>query len=49
MFKTHDDVRQDQLILQLIHVMDVLCKRDGLELYLTPYRVLATGPHDGLV
>ncbi|KPI84367.1 putative PI3-kinase [Leptomonas seymouri] len=49
MYKYNDDVRQDQLIVQLIRVMDDLLQQDGLQLHLTPYRVLATGPHEGLV
>ncbi|KPA79306.1 putative PI3-kinase [Leptomonas pyrrhocoris] len=49
MFKYDDDVRQDQLIVQLLRVMDDLLQQDGLQLYLTPYRVIATGPREGLV
>lgn len=49
MYKYDDDVRQDQLIVQLIRVMDGLLQQDGLQLYLTPYRVVATGPCEGLV
>ncbi|CAM42384.1 putative phosphatidylinositol 3-kinase [Leishmania braziliensis MHOM/BR/75/M2904] len=49
MYKHDDDIRQDQLIVQLIRLMDDLLQRDGLQLYLTPYRVIATGPNEGLV
>lgn len=49
MYKYNDDIRQDQLIVQLIRLMDDLLQRDGLQLYLTPYRVIATGPNEGLV
>lgn len=49
MFKYNDDVRQDQLIAQLIQLIDDLLQHDGLQLYLTPYRVVATGPNEGLV
>lgn len=35
MIKNGDDVRQDQLILQLIRVMDHCLKRVGLDLKLT--------------
>jgi phosphatidylinositol 3-kinase len=49
MYKYDDDVRQDQLIVQLIRVMDDLLQQDGLQLYLSPYRVIATGPNEGLV
>jgi phosphatidylinositol 3-kinase len=49
MFKTGDDLRQDQLIIQLISLMDGLFKSYGLDLKLTPYRVLATSQSDGFV
>ncbi|AYU79292.1 PI3K / phosphatidylinositol 3-kinase [Leishmania donovani] len=49
MYKYNDDIRQDQLIVQLIRLMDDLLQRDGLQLYLTPYRVIATAPNEGLV
>ena len=49
MFKTGDDLRQDQLIIQLISLMDGLFKSYGLDLKLTPYRVLATSKSDGFV
>ncbi|GET89051.1 phosphatidylinositol 3-kinase, putative [Leishmania tarentolae] len=49
MYKYNDNIRQDQLIVQLICLMDDLLQRDGLQLYLTPYRVIATGPNEGLV
>jgi len=41
-FKTGDDLRQDQLIIQLITLMDKLLKKENLDLKLTPYHVLAT-------
>ena len=49
MFKIGDDVRQDQLILQMITLMDDLLKRVRLDLRLTPYRVMSTGHLEGLV
>ncbi|KAG5503544.1 hypothetical protein JKF63_05684 [Porcisia hertigi] len=49
MYKYDDNIRQEQLIVQLIRLMDELLQRDGLQLYLTPYRVMATSPHEGLV
>jgi len=48
-FKSGDDLRQDQFILQLIELMDELLKKEGLDLKLTPYRTLATSPKDGMV
>ena len=49
MYKAGDDLRQDQLILQLITLMDTLFKRYGLDLKLTPYSVLATSKDDGFI
>ncbi|CAD2219740.1 Phosphoinositide 3-kinase family, accessory domain (PIK domain)/Phosphatidylinositol 3- and 4-kinase, putative [Angomonas deanei] len=49
MFKANDNVRQDQLIVDLIAMMDVLLQKDGLEVGLSPYRVMGTGPNDGLI
>ncbi|CCW62636.1 unnamed protein product [Phytomonas sp. EM1] len=49
MFKLNDDVRQDQLVLQLIYCVDSFLRQDGLDLCLTPYRVVATGPNEGLI
>ncbi|CAB3384337.1 Hypothetical predicted protein [Cloeon dipterum] len=48
-FKHGDDLRQDQLILQIITLMDKLLRRENLDLKLTPYRVLATSSKHGLV
>ena len=43
LFKAGDDLRQDQLTLQLIRVMDTIWKEDGLDLCMTPYNVTSTG------
>ncbi|KAL1510021.1 hypothetical protein ABEB36_004678 [Hypothenemus hampei] len=48
-FKLGDDLRQDQLILQMITLMDKLLNKENLDLKLTPYRVLATGIKHGFV
>jgi phosphatidylinositol 3-kinase len=48
-FKTGDDLRQDQLVIQIITLMDKLLQKENLDLKLTPYKVLATGPDHGLV
>mmetsp|Transcript_7089 Transcript_7089/g.26081 ORF Transcript_7089/g.26081 Transcript_7089/m.26081 type:complete len:838 (+) Transcript_7089:153-2666(+) len=42
-FKRGDDLRQDQLIVQMIALMDSLLKAQNLDLNITPYKVLATG------
>ena len=48
-FKTGDDLRQDQLVIQIISLMDVLLRKENLDLKLTPYRILATSPLAGAV
>ena len=48
-YKCGDDLRQDQLVLHIIQLMDKLLKRENLRMNLTCYGVLATGPHEGLV
>ncbi|KAJ3180966.1 Phosphatidylinositol (PI) 3-kinase [Geranomyces variabilis] len=48
-FKTGDDLRQDQLVVQIITLMDKLLRKENLDLKLTPYRVLATGADHGMV
>jgi phosphatidylinositol 3-kinase len=48
-FKTGDDLRQDQLVIQIISLMNKLLLKENLDLKLTPYKVLATGPEHGLM
>ena len=47
-FKDGDDMRQDQLVIQLFTLMERLLKKEGLDLKLTAYDVLATAPQQGL-
>lgn len=49
MFKIGDDLRQDQLVIQIINLMDQLLKNENLDLKLTPYKILATSPVAGLI
>jgi len=49
MFKYGDDLRQDQLILQMIYYMDSLLKSVHLNYEFTTYKVLATSKSDGFV
>jgi phosphatidylinositol kinase/protein kinase (PI-3 family) len=49
MFKYGDDLRQDQLILQIISYMDNLLKRVNLDFEFTTYKVLATSKNNGFV
>ncbi|KAG8457421.1 hypothetical protein KFE25_011276 [Diacronema lutheri] len=48
-FKSGDDLRQDQLVTQVVALMDALLKREGFDLRLTPYMVLPTGCREGIV
>jgi hypothetical protein len=48
-FKNGDDMRQDQLIIQMVRLMDAQLKRVGLDLCLTPYAVLATSMTSGVM
>jgi len=48
-FKTGDDLRQDQLVVQIILLMDRLLRKENLDLKLSPYRILATSTSAGAV
>ncbi|TGZ82899.1 phosphatidylinositol 3-kinase [Ascodesmis nigricans] len=48
-FKSGDDLRQDQLVIQIVILMDRLLRKVNLDLKLTPYRILATSAFTGLV
>lgn len=49
LFKNGDDLRQDQLVLQVIRLMDRLLKKENLDLHLTPYECLAASTVIGMV
>ncbi|KAL6958325.1 phosphatidylinositol 3-kinase [Sarracenia purpurea var. burkii] len=49
LFKKGDDLRQDQLVIQMVSLMDRLLKLENLDLHLTPYSVLATGHDEGML
>ncbi|KAK3191100.1 Phosphatidylinositol (PI) 3-kinase [Lecanicillium sp. MT-2017a] len=40
-FKVGDDLRQDQLVIQIITLMDQLLQKENLDLKLLPYKILA--------
>jgi phosphatidylinositol-4,5-bisphosphate 3-kinase len=49
LFKVGDDIRQDQLTLQVLHVMDLLWKNAGLDMRLSIYGAQATGKDEGFI
>jgi len=48
-FKAGDDLRQDMITLQMFRIMDKLWKKEGLDLMLNPYGVIAMGARTGMV
>jgi hypothetical protein len=47
--KSNDDLRQEAFVMQLIALCDKAFQLAGLELWLHPYRVLATGRTTGVI
>lgn len=48
-YKVGDDLRQDSLTLQMIHIMDKLWLRDGLDLRIVTFQCIATGEKKGKI
>lgn len=46
LFKQGDDVRQDELAVQLVRFMDGALKGAGMDLRLVTYEVLSLGPRE---
>ena len=49
MFKSGDDLRQDQLVMQMMTLMDSLLKKVNLNLKLLTYGILAIGQNNGIM
>ena len=47
--KVGDDLRQDILILQIITVMDRVWKENNMDMYMLPYKCVATGDKAGMI
>ena len=48
-FKNGDDLRQDQLTLQMLRIMERKWERAGLDMKLSPYLCVATGDEVGFI
>ncbi|CAG2164937.1 unnamed protein product [Oppiella nova] len=48
-FKNGDDLRQDMLTLQVIRIIDLIWRRENLDLKMLPYTCLATGKQVGMI
>jgi phosphatidylinositol-4,5-bisphosphate 3-kinase len=49
LFKLGDDIRQDQLTLQIMRVMNLLWLREGLDMRMNIYRTQSTGDYQGFI
>jgi phosphatidylinositol kinase/protein kinase (PI-3 family) len=49
MFKAGDDLRQDQLTLQILRLMDSMWKEAGMDLGMNAYRCVSTGDEVGML
>eukprot|EP00514_Thraustochytrium_sp_LLF1b_P003892 CAMPEP_0184507148 /NCGR_PEP_ID=MMETSP0198_2-20121128/91_1 /TAXON_ID=1112570 /ORGANISM="Thraustochytrium sp., Strain LLF1b" /LENGTH=1359 /DNA_ID=CAMNT_0026896883 /DNA_START=243 /DNA_END=4322 /DNA_ORIENTATION=- len=49
LFKSGDDLRQDQLTLQVLGVIDKLWKKEGLDMRLSCYGCTSTGDQTGMI
>ncbi|EGC34226.1 hypothetical protein DICPUDRAFT_35373 [Dictyostelium purpureum] len=49
LFKAGDDLRQDQLTIQMINIMDRMWLNSGLDLQTITYQCIASGPMEGMI
>lgn len=49
MFKAGDDLRQDQLTLQVLSVMDKLWKKEDMDMHMSAYGCISTGDEIGML
>ena len=49
MFKSGDDLRQDQMTLQIIRIMDQIWLSNGMDLCMSPYACVSTGDELGML
>lgn len=49
MFKTGDDLRQDQLVIQTLEVLNNLWLSNSMDLKMKLYKVVPTGPLEGMI
>jgi phosphatidylinositol-4,5-bisphosphate 3-kinase len=49
MFKCGDDLRQDQLTLQVLSIMDGLWRQEGRDLHLSAYKCISTSKEVGML
>lgn len=47
--KTHDDLKQEQFAIQLLHQFDYIFRLERLPLMLTTYEVLSMGADRGII
>ena len=48
-YKVGDDLRQDQLTIQMIRIMDKLWLKEGLDLKMVPFACVPTGDRSGII
>lgn len=49
MYKINDDLRQDQLAIQILRLMDGMLKDINLNCHFMPYKVLAMSEKEGML